>query len=650
MEESKENEYLKIFLEDYFPKLPFNVIIEIVSLLSFDHIVDFLLIYKKPTIRNIIIQEYYSRELHFILSPTRRPYYSLYPQLKREFIRFKSYFEIKQFLDENTDINPTKLLLVSGGDFVSMSTLMQEYRHRFVNDIKYLDITLENYELNEQDFRFLLSFPNLRKLHFSTIKLTNCQKFLKSTTELRDHDGLEDIVFLGHSINDWSSIKLPSNLRHLDLSWNNNVDINTISVPPKVNEIYWNYSGITDQTLLKRTFPSNLNTLMLTYNNLDTIDVSILPKTLEYIDLSYNSIRYFKSQPDCNEWPPNLKAILLSYNNIDNESLEELARIKWPAFLKNLVLECNPFSSLAPLHSLPDNLNILDLSQTRVTSFKVNSTQEYPYYKFPESLKILRLSSCELLSYTHPSLQTSPRIKFPLGLTDLDLTECKIKSLHCFQFPTSLRILALSGNGLTDLASYNSRTGEDSHVCWTQLHNLTDLDLYSNYISSIDNWEIPQSLKRLDLRLNMFVEISLHAPLFNQAFSQSTKNLKFINLSQCRIKTITEDIYIPSNLQILLMAENFITGDLVIPSTLSNHSELTTLDLAGNYIQDLIFKSPGLSKLHSIDLTGNVILKAKPITPFETRKKVSDFYDNLEKGFGIKFTKRKFNINSLHTI
>lgn len=638
------------FISKYFPRLPNHVILEVLSYLPADYITDFMMKLNNE-VSDLILEEYFSREMHLMLSPTYFPHRCKYPEHVRRLIDFESFGEIDEFLTEFPDINPRRVVFITGGDFRSLEQLLVSYRERFIKKSCEIDMYIELYELDDKDLDLIASFPNLRKLQFSRATMTKTLHSLEKC--LHKLDNLQELVFLGHKIIDWSRIAFPANLKLLDISWYDHLNVNTISLPGSITDLFWNQSGLDSEKLVKQTFPAHLKTLMLTYNNLTSIDVSILPSTLETIDLLYNSINSFTSASSNNSWPANLKSILLSHNYITNAGLAMLAELDWPLGLQNLKLDNNRITTLADLKYLPDRLEYLDLSFTWLTSLDVvqadSTLSDQAFYKFPEFLDTLHLSNCYHLDFSN-YLETE-RINFPPFLTCLNLDDCNITDLQVFNFPKSIRKLSISGNKIEDLNSYNltidEGNGPKKVVNWNQLAHLMDLELYLNKIQTLDAWEVPPNLRNLDVRLNFITHISTNCPLFSLHHAQSTKNLQVLKLSDNNIRTIAFDVAMPSNLQTLLLDRNNLVEEFVFPVSFVTSYNLEELGLGMCGIRRLTFKSLPTRNYHfkKLDLTDNYLL----FDASDIRQSIDEFYDSLENGLGVKVSKRKFRVNGVHT-
>lgn len=617
----------------YFTNLPNNVLLNIFDYLPSDYIAEVFLRIKDNNFRNSLIELFYRKEIHFILSPTRRPHICTFKPTESDIVDIETFYEIDDFLSCNNDINPEKILLITGGDFASLKVLLKKYEKRFSENIKYLEILIEKHEPTNEDLRLLLSFPNLRKLQFSGVELTNCMNELTNINKCKK---LEEIVFLGHGINDWLTIRLPENLKHLDVSWNNSSQINSIHLPDNITDIYWNQAGINNIKLSTQRFPSRLKVLMLTYNNISSINISQLPRTLETIDLSNNMIKEFNFN-GIDSWPKNLKSILLSHNLINNQTLLNLSYITWPEFLVNLKLDNNPFTGLTNLTNLPDNLHFLDVSSNQISSLEnANGT----LFGFPKFLKVLDLSNSDKMIHP-PFSDDNKRITFPTSLVDLNLSECNIKFLNQFEFPKSLQKLSLSGNKIESLSLYDHNLNANKVSSWCTLTNLEELELYYNYISDLSLWTVPANLKRLDLRLNKLSKFT------NRLFSEKMENL---DIGENNISYIQLDLSLPSSLRILKLNNNSFSGSF---SFFNLNANLVELNLSDNSITDLLFpkddKISGTRKINLtyLDLSGNRILKERSSENLKNR--VDNFYERLESGLGVQVKRKKFNVNSLHT-
>jgi len=638
------------FISEYFPRLPNHVILEVLSYLPASYITEFMMKFKNE-ISDLILEEYFSKEMHLMLSPTYFPHRCKYPEHIKRLVDFESFGEIDEFLSEFPNVNPKRLVFITGGDFRSLEQLLTAYRDRFIGKTCEIDLYIERYELDDKDLELITSFPNIRKLQFSRATMSKTLGGL--VKHLHRLLNLQELVFLGHKIIDWTQIKFPPNLKHLDISWYEHLNINTISIPNSVTDLFWNRSGLDSEKLTRQTFPSHLKTLMLTYNNLTSIDVSKLPTTLETIDLLYNSINRFISTSSNNAWPANLKSILLSHNDMTNLGLQMLSELVWPFDLQNLRLDNNRFTSLDDLKYLPDRLEYLDLSFTPLTSLDISSGDSTLHgqssFKFPDFLDTLHFSNCYRLDFS-VYLATN-RISFPSYLTCLNLDDCNISDLQVFEFPKSIRKLSISGNKIEDLTSYNMTVDEGNGpkqvVNWNQLVNLVDLELYLNKIQSLDAWEVPPALRNLDIRLNFISHISTKSPLFSSHNAQSTNNLHVLKLSDNNIKTIACDISIPPNLKVLLLDRNHLVDEFIFPDSFVNSHCLEELGLSMCGLRKLTFKSlsPPNSQLKKLDLTDNYLL----YDASDIRQSINEFYDTLELGLGVKMSKRKFRVNSIHT-
>lgn len=637
------------FISEYFPRLPNHVILEVLSYLPAAYITEFMMKLDNE-VSELIVQEYFSREIHLMLSPTYFPHRCKYPEHVRRLVDFESFGEIDEFLTEFPEVNPKRLVFITGGDFRSLEQLLVSYRKRFMEKSFEIDLYIERYELDDKDLELITSFPNLRKLQFSRATMSKALGSLG--TCLSKLHNLEELVFLGHKIIDWSHITFPPNLKHLDISWYDHLNINTISLPSSITDLFWNRSGLDSDKLAKQTFPTHLKTLMVTYNNLISIDVSTLPETLETIDLLYNSINSFTSTSTNNSWPPNLRSILLSHNDITNSGLEMLSELNWPQDLQNLKLDNNRITSLTDLKYLPDRLEFLDLSFTPLTSLDVSHTDpvlnERLLYNFPEFLDTLHLSNCYRLDFSN--YLSTKRVTFPPYMTCLNLDDCNITDLLVFEFPRSIKKLSVSGNKIEDLSTYNLSVDEGNGLKtvtnWNQLENLIDLELYLNKIHTLDGWDVPPNLRNLDIRLNFITSISSHTPLFSSDHSLSTKNLQVLKLSDNNIKTIAFDVAIPPNLQVLLLDRNHLIDEFVFPESFVSSPNLEELGLSMCGIHKISFKFVPTARHHlkKLDLTDNYLLYEAA----DIKQAVSEFYDSLELGLGVKVSKRKFRVNSVH--
>ncbi|GEQ68719.1 hypothetical protein JCM33374_g2387 [Metschnikowia sp. JCM 33374] len=631
------------FLQDWFPELPSQIIEDVCGYISSDIIKETLL--QVPKLRNVIIDHYYSKDLHLILSPTKRPHFCSPDTQRKEMIDIVSYGDIEDFLEENPDINPRVIKVITSGDFKSMEDLLRSY-HARIEKAPRLEIYVEKYELTSEDVQLIFSFPNLFKFSTSHIKLNSC--FQELALSLPKSQNLQELVFLGHEITDWSTVKFPPKLTHLDMSWYENTAVSTVDLPASLENIYWNQTGWNTGVFEQVSYPPSIKTLMITYNSLTSFNVSQLPPTLETIDLSNNSIKTFEIEGASPCWPRSLKSILLNSNPfIDDSSLKQLSAIAWPPFLENLRLDGTSFTSLEHLCNLPHSLKYLDLSQTPIQSFKVkNNCDEYPFFKFPESLETLNMYMCSDVSYGEVSesewIPLDQRIKFPPNLESLDLSECQANKLSYFIFPPSLKTLSLTGNRLVDLTTYNLNLGTEEIVSWKHLSNLRDLELYYNSITNLEGWVPPKSLRRVDLRRNLIKCLTAsNTPLFREEYHDFTNNIQTLNFDQNQIETIEETLVLPSNLRTLNLATNNLT-QFVFTHAFASHNTLVRLDLGFNYIER-VSVAPHDEKftchLQQFNLSRNA--------PKQFHMTPAEFYSVFEQ-IGLTVTKRKNNIKSEH--
>ena len=257
------------FLHQYLPQLPEQLIGEIIQYLDSDHI-QFLL--KVANLRQTIINEVYAREVHFVLSPTRRPH----PCSSRsDLIDFTTFADADDFLLENPDINPRTVAVITHGDFSSLRSLFEKHAERFEKHIQRVEVLIESYNLTSEELDFVLSIPHLTKLQVGGITLGLCGDSLEQN--LQKCISLDQLVILGHQIRDWSRVVFPLSVTVLDISWNPNTDISTMTFPPHIRDLFLNRSGIDDNLLVSMKFPKSLKTLQLTHNKLKELSVSHLP-------------------------------------------------------------------------------------------------------------------------------------------------------------------------------------------------------------------------------------------------------------------------------------------------------------------------------------------------------------------------------------
>lgn len=620
-----------------FLDLPWNIIIEIIRYLPADYIRDTLL--AVPQLRPVIIEEFFSQHIHFIISPTVRPHVCSWDPLQSSLIDISSYGQIKDFIAENPDIHPEVVQVITNQDFPSLQQLLEEHREYFLG-IPLLQFHIERCDLKPQDLNFLFAFPNLN--HLQTTRVT----FQKGTGKLNELFpkmlNLKEIVLLGHTITDWSSIELPPNLVSFDASWHE-TDISSMTVPEKVTEIFWNGVSMSPGVLASVRFPPRLKTLLLTNNELKWINISQLPQTLEDVDLSHNAINSFTFEGEP-MWPPNLKSILLPDNQIDDRTLSQLKNIKWPQYLEVLRLDYNEYSSLENLRDLPDTLRYLDLSNTRLSTLKVNHNQdEYPYFRFPHSLEKLKMERCQDLLFgdlaSLPIVPPEHRVVFPPNLEHLDLTLSTLERLAYFIFPSSLKFLWLSGMRLSELGSYDYTLDGKELVNWNKLTNLSELLLFFNNIHSIANWDCPRSLRVLDLRRNAITSLTPETLLFSEEFCTSS-NLQTLNMEQNEIESMSIQ-FLPSHLTSFNLSTNKLK-EFTFSSAFFDHRNLQKLDLSYNAIERIssdgeFRKKPNLKVFDISHSTSEV--------PFQMES--SEFYKVFEK-MGLDVITRRPNVRSVH--
>lgn len=264
---------------------------------------------------------------------------------------------------------------------------------------------------------------------------------------------------------------------------------------PITNELNLNNRGITTNFLIDFIFPNNLKILLLSNNNITSLNGINFPNQLEVIDISNNNITYS-----------------LGFGNLLIIST-----------LKNLNLENTNFSNVNRDYiQFPDNILLLNLSN--------NNIRNLNYFKFNINLIELNLSN-------------NP-INFDLGLNIYNIIQLQYLNLentyienNYIHFPNNILRLDLSNNNITDLKNliFNN--------------NLQVLSLSMNPII-FSNRFILEIENILDLKALLLDNIN-----FEFSEIQFPNNIISLSLTNCNITNL-ENLYFGSNLENLYLTDN----------------------------------------------------------------------------------------------
>ncbi|CAL9079760.1 unnamed protein product [Musa textilis] len=368
-----------------------------------------------------------------------------------------------------------------------------------------------------------------------------------------------------------------SSLKYLDISYNF-IELNKSDdwIPPfqlQSLSMYFCQIGPTPQFLKWLRTQTTLRQLQLSGAGIKDMFFDRLPSSLEYLDLSYNSLH--GSLPASLGNLSMLRSLFLNSNYLNGMLPESIKRLNG---LTDLDLYNNSFSlseddlgNLSSLKYLVISYNSIYLNKSDdwIPPFQLNTLlmefcQILPMPQFPKWLRTQ--TTLDELYLSNAGINETIPNWLPSGLEFLDLSNNMIDG-EIPQFLSKLKYLFLSNNSFSgnlspritntmprlqwfDL-SMNNMSGEIP-FSYCQLRNLEGLQLYENNLSGVapNCWKNSSNLLLLDL--------------------SSNKLIGGVPDSLCNLQT----------LESLHLSHNNLSGP--IPLCLKSCIELATLDLSHN--------------------------------------------------------------------
>ncbi|KAK6462112.1 hypothetical protein DFJ63DRAFT_313257 [Scheffersomyces coipomensis] len=571
-----DDNYIYSFFTDYFPQLPYELIIRVLRSLGVIEILQVQCLIKDKGIRSIKFKEFKKEGLSISI-----PYYLNHISCQERFHDVKERLAfISQSIEANDDNDNNKFpisidihKLRSDSALIVRSILKNSNAFDIKVKISDMDICALNQLLeldivNNVSDLWIEYVTNDQSLEEADIKLDlsiyrNLQKFGLATR--RDFNRVR-----------FSSVKFSA--------WYNTL------VSLKLNRVD---VGI---EFLRFT---NLEDLSITVQDGKNIYIRHMPQSLKKLEIVACRDRPKFGRAKCilnskDNWPPNLQ--LLDLNEVrvvkEKSNFYDIRNFKLPAKLISLRISGIPFFHI--LNKLPDTLEEFRWRRTEKSNeiiaenitfplgiktlslAEVNFTmEEGKYVQIPQNLKHLGLSSC--------------RSSYPLNDYNFENSNFTLESLNISKFESPAPFTRL------DFCEFSKLT----------LINFSNCEIYS-----LDNFIPPSCLEILEIWCNPISSIDEYCVVFNNP----TKYPKLIDIQimYCEINYISPEIELPINLCELTISDN-VGKEFYLNSSIRDHESLYVLNISGlskvricededdNVQTDTVFVNPKL-KLAYLDL------------------------------------------------
>ena len=351
--------------------------------------------------------------------------------------------------------------------------------------------------------------------------------------------------------------------------------------------------------------------------------------SLKRLTVNTRNLSVLKLQQDSFSHLHKLERLDLSQNSIREFPAGEICKLSQ---LTHFNLSSNEIGSIFDLGlqhqacSMP-HLRILDLSSNEITSLDSNC--------LPASLQELRLqknfirfiapdvfsnSSIKIIDMSNNQINHLPsQLLHNVPLQELHLANNTLSSLpsNVLDGQKQLELLDLSGNllsssvltpsltrdmfSLLEIDLSNNLIEEISQDFLATFPNLQVLKLAANKVSALNMSPSLFQLRELDLSSNRLVKIV-------SDYLTGLESLTHLNLANNQIQTIHSATFKnASQILVLDISDNQL---MRLPESLKYLTNLQTLDIGGNYIQDITQEDSPLSSMESLwrlQLHGNRI-------------------------------------------
>lgn len=250
---------------------------------------------------------------------------------------------------------------------------------------------------------------------------------------------LTEVDLSKNYIKDSGDLSLPDSITKLNLHDNRISEINWTNLPISLIEL--DLSNNLIEKLSDLSYFDSLTDLHLDHNSIDKIDPKYLPPNVELLDLSENN---FKGQFTVKDYPKSINVLHVSDNQITYidclDKLENLGTLDVsnnmlkspPTLPKNLIALYISDNPISYINSLPQKLQILDISNCNIQSI---------YHLFTD------MYSLQILKAKNNMIRSLPNIVSPLKKLYLSDNEISFS----FDLPPTLEILNLANNKLKTL-------------------------------------------------------------------------------------------------------------------------------------------------------------------------------------------------------
>lgn len=385
-----------------------------------------------------------------------------------------------------------------------------------------------------------------------------------------------------------------------------------ISIEKQLRTLILDGNQLNEKIFSQLNHLTGLEKLSLTHNRIEHINLHWFNSHLQYLDLSYNSIKTINFSSSCQQ----LKQINLQNNRLTIDSLHG----PLPSSVKQIYFDFNS------IEYFPDNF-FLEQNALEILSLENND------FSLTNSDVFQNLNQLKKLNLARNNIQLIPRsIRFPSTLEELILDRNPL-------FPFSNATFSALAHSLKNFSCQSCSLTSSSLIAFSSLKNLQSLKLSSNYLTEI----IPENLfsSMINLRL-----LDLQRNYLRRFPSEYPASLHELQLEHNRLRTLTN---LP-NLNLFDISSNPLRCDCQIKSIhhwLLTHYESELIRHVqwicdqpkqyhgrqlGSLLEHQLICQENSSKILSFNLTlksANSVVLEWIMTSSNTSLKLSIFENNL---------------------